>query len=212
MREESTGGITLPGIRRIQMEKNNIRFIDSRYNELFTVPDGGKIQIAYLDGGTVIRACKYLDDCHVRVGNTAFHIHEFARSAEQNGVVYAPDGKPRDRYEIYQIEDVGKVDYCFRSFTEAGSRFNPNDYRRVYAAALASNVTLDDIYARHNRDDRPFGRNMRSLSMSDVILLARGEHVSAFYVDTIGFKEVPHFLGHTLPFKDNRPKNKEYER
>lgn len=40
-------------------EKKTIRFIDSDYRTLFTIPDGDKITLTFSDGETVTRSCKY---------------------------------------------------------------------------------------------------------------------------------------------------------
>ena len=38
----------------------DIRFIDSRYKDLFRIPDGGCVQIHYSDE-TVVKPCKFID-------------------------------------------------------------------------------------------------------------------------------------------------------
>ena len=188
-----------------------IRFIDSHYNELFTVPDGGNVVLTHFDGAKDILPCEYIDKRLARIGETVFHTREFAEEQECIGTIYAPENGHCDSYEIYQIADVRNTDYCFRSLAEAGEKFNRADYERVYAGVLASNMTLEYLYAKHNMDNRPFGRKMRSLSMSDVVVLKRDGKESAFYVDTFGFEEVPKFIKQGLPQK-NRSKNRDYER
>ena len=59
---------------------------------------------------------------------------------------------------------------------------------------LAPNMTLEELYRKHNADTRPFYRQMRSLSESDVIVVKRGGERKAYYVDIVGFQEVPSFL------------------
>lgn len=68
-----------------------IRFIDSKYNPLFYVPDGGNVVLTYLDGGRAIRPCKYIDDYHVQVGREIYHICQFAEIMERNGTSYVPE-------------------------------------------------------------------------------------------------------------------------
>ena len=53
---------------------------------------------------------------------------------------------------------------------------------------------LDDVYMLHNLDDRPLSHKIHSLSMSDVIILHDDEKRKAYYVDTIGFQEIPEFI------------------
>lgn len=179
--------------------KRQIRFIDAEYNTVFTIPDGGSIVVTRMSGTSVVRACAYIDDYHTLVGDEVFHICQFARQAERAGAVYeplAPEYTPAGggTYEIYQIDRVGAVDYTFMSYDRAKDALRASDYQKVYAGVLAPSVTADRLYQRHNGDTRPFSSRMRALSVSDVLVLKRGGEKRAYYVDTVGFKEVPQFL------------------
>ena len=44
------------------MEPKEIRFIDSRYNELFRIKDGESITVKFSDGSMSDRKCTYIDD------------------------------------------------------------------------------------------------------------------------------------------------------
>ena len=73
--------------------ERGIRFIDSHYNELFRIPDGGKIRISYPDGERREETCRYIDPYHVEIGHGSmnlFHICEFAERMEGNGAQIAP--------------------------------------------------------------------------------------------------------------------------
>ena len=91
-----------------------IRFIDSEYHTLFTIKDGESIVITRFDGEKMAFPCKYIDDCHVCIGNSAYHICEFAEMQERNGNTYVPSApKISDEigtYEIYQIPAPADVD------------------------------------------------------------------------------------------------------
>ena len=89
-------------------EKKTIRFIDSDYRTLFTIPDGDKITLTFSDGETVTRSCKYLDEYHTQVGSNVFHICEFAECMERNGTAYAPE-KP-----------LALPDMCFSTLPSTG--------------------------------------------------------------------------------------------
>ncbi|NCC87071.1 MAG: hypothetical protein EOM05_04295 [Clostridia bacterium] len=78
------------------MSSKECRFIDSRYNPLFTVPDGGKITISYPHGERITKTCKHLDDYHTDIGGHCFHICEFAEKMEGIGAKYAPE-KPKNK-------------------------------------------------------------------------------------------------------------------
>ena len=59
-----------------------IKIIDTSYNTVLLVPDGGSISV---DGKTY--QLEYLDETHFRAvkGGRCWHIHEFAHALERNG-------------------------------------------------------------------------------------------------------------------------------
>ena len=71
-----------------------IRFIDSSYNTLFYVPDGGNVVLTYADGEKAVRPCRFLDEYHTQVGRNVYHICQFAEIMERNGTSYIPE-KPQ---------------------------------------------------------------------------------------------------------------------
>lgn len=62
---------------------------------------------------------------------------------------------------------------------------------------LGRDVDLEELFIRHNRDTRPFGRRMRSVSVSDVFILCRSGEKHAYYTDYIGFKPADELLTKT---------------
>ena len=179
-------------------DKREIRFIDSEYHTLFTIQDGEGIVITRFDGERMVFPCKYIDDYHVCVGNSAYHICEFAEMQERNGSIYVPSApKISDEigtYEIYQIPAIADVDYGFRSSAEAQGKLQNADYQRSYVGMFAKENSLEHLWTKHNSDHRPFARRMRSLSVSDVVVLTQGGKKTAYYTDSVGFKEAPEFL------------------
>ena len=140
--------------------KRRIRFIDPEYNTLFYIPDGASIVMTRMDGSSVIRTCTYIDDYHTLVGSNVYHICEFAEAAQRTGTVYEPlDPKqlPAETgyYEIYQIDNVGKVNYAFRRYEHAKGKLRAAHYRKAFAGVLAPNITLEELYWKHNADTRP---------------------------------------------------------
>lgn len=63
----------------------------------------------------------------------------------------------------------------------------------VYAAPWMPTITLDNIFERFNID-RPEDFRGHSLSVSDVIVINRGAEITAYYVDSFGFQELPEFV------------------
>lgn len=176
-----------------------IRFIDSRYHPLFSIPDGGNIVRTNLNGRQDVLCCEYIDETHAKIGGSAvYHICQFAEFQEQTGAVYAPEfprrGDVCDTYEFYQIQDTRNVTYSFLPYQSAIGKLRRDDYLKVYAGVLAKEVTLEDLFLKHNRDNRPYGQKIRSLSVSDVVILIRNGIPKAYYVDLAGFQEVPEFL------------------
>jgi hypothetical protein len=83
----------------VDSDKKQIRFIDSSYNNLFSIPDGSNIVLTFSDGEKAVRACTYLDEYHVQIGKEVgrgevLHICQFAEIMERNGTGYAPEKPP----------------------------------------------------------------------------------------------------------------------
>lgn len=72
--------------RHMRDAERGIRFVDTRYRDLFYVPDGGKIRITYADGNRKDLVCRYVTPVHAEIGGpmNVFHIYDFAESLERN--------------------------------------------------------------------------------------------------------------------------------
>ena len=178
--------------------KRDCRFIDTDYNTLFTVPDGENIVVDYLDGRSATLPCRYIDDAHVALDGSAYHIMELAEIMERQGAVSRPEHPKEndccDFYEIYQLKTTRNVSYAFMPYKDAKTKLNPAHYELHFRAPLAPNITLENLFIKHNRDNRPFSRRMRSMSVSDIVVTTRSGVRKAFYVDDVGFQEANRFL------------------
>ena len=104
-----------------------------------------------------------------------------------------------DGYAILQMNDsVEGMRFMRYDFVQAQG-FNPeiNFYDTVYAGPLNTqsqdiDLILDNLFMRFNIE-RPEEFTGHSLSVSDVIALKRQNEVKYYYVDSIGFKELPGF-------------------
>ena len=109
----------------------------------------------------------------------------------------AAQDMPENTFSIYQLKDGDATrDLRFEPLeqvTAAGLRVDRENYELVYTAPLSDTDTLEDIFVRFNMD-RPQDFTGHSLSMSDVIVLHRGEQETAHYLDRGGYTEVPEFL------------------
>lgn len=114
------------------------------------------------------------------------------------------DGHDEDRFTFYQVkEDSPGRDLLFMGMDyvkEKGLEISPEYYRQVYEAPLKPGDTLDALYARFNEGNYPEDYRGHSMSMSDIIVVRSSGEEHAFYVDSVGFQEVPEFLreGHAL--------------
>ena len=72
------------------LPKDDIRFINSGYDEQFRIPNGGKIEVEYPDR-TFSARCEYIDDYHTYVGSEVYHICQFAEVLERGGGVCRPE-------------------------------------------------------------------------------------------------------------------------
>ncbi|MBS6150606.1 MAG: DUF3849 domain-containing protein, partial [[Ruminococcus] lactaris] len=100
------------------------------------------------------------------------------------------------RFAIYQMDTGDEYTYQFMGMESAkslGYTIDGKDYRMVYAAQWMPTITLDNIFERFNID-RPEDFRGHSLSVSDVIVINRGAEITAYYVDSFGFQELPEFV------------------
>lgn len=96
---------------------------------------------------------------------------------------------------IYQLKE-DKRDYRFAGSQELralGLEVHSGNYELVYTASLRFADTLDGIYERFNLS-RPEDFMGHSLSVSDIIVRNQNGRVSARFVDTFGFGQLPKFI------------------
>lgn len=109
------------------------------------------------------------------------------------------------KLEIYQTE---KKDFTFFSFDYNVKHHQIEDtldlrkfgYKRVYSnngieQGDSELELLEKLYILFNRDDRPYAKKMRSLSVSDIIMLDD----RAYYCDSMGFKRIKVFDSRVKP-------------
>ena len=93
---------------------------------------------------------------------------------EESGNLYGPErGDVPDAYEISRVQD--------------------GRYRKIHAGVLASNVTPEDIFRRHNESRRPCGPKLPPLSQGDIVTLNRQGQRRAFRLTRDGFAECQEF-------------------
>ena len=162
-------------------------------------------------GGEITRPCVYVDENHFAMGSDIHDMREFAQTMENTGWTYRPETPEKDdicdTYEIYQLRDGPESrEYEYTPYSYAKGKLHPTHYQLAYTGVLAGEVTLEDLYTKHNRVDRPFEKSMKALSMSDIVVLNRNGERKAYYVDHIGFKECREFFNPSRRKKSRLPK------
>lgn len=108
--------------------------------------------------------------------------------------VEAEHPKEPDNFTIYQLKDNAPREYHFRPLNELqekGLSVIPDNYKNIYTAPLAPDMTVEDIYQIFNQyDKRPQDFKGHSLSVSDVVVLHQNGRDTAHYVDSFGFSDV----------------------
>ena len=100
-------------------------------------------------------------------------------------------------YVIYQLNDDASLRYYrfepLKNLEKNGLSVEREHYHEVWKAPLREGVTMDDLFFELNME-LPEGYRGHSLSVSDIIVISKDGEEKAYYVDRIGFQEVPEFL------------------
>ena len=173
------------------------RFLNRDGRELFQVRDGQRVIETNADGTKRIRAVKNIDVTHAYVGHYGCHIQQYAEDNFRTGCYVAPEhpqpGDNLDKLQIYQITKGG-CEYRFMNYAYSKSCIHAADYSSVYIANLPADYDLDRCFQEFNAPNRPLRYHMCSLSTSDIVVTTKNGKETAYYVDSIGFKDVSHLL------------------
>lgn len=117
-----------------------------------------------------------------------------------------------DRYEIYQIpigsENRDKKFVSMEEVMKSAGEISRDDYALVYTSPLKEGDSLDSLYEKFNIDP-PTDYAGHSMSVSDVVVLHQNHEDKAYYVDSMGFKEIPFEQGEPyVPGWDKDKQNK----
>ena len=85
--------------------RKDIIFRDADYEEKFRIKDGDsiKITVAY-DGEEIVRRCRWIDEAHMNVGSTPFHMDEFMERQTAAGNRYEPVPNLEPMLDILFVE------------------------------------------------------------------------------------------------------------
>lgn len=110
-------------------------------------------------------------------------------------------------YSIYQLDLSDSTDDLrfmpLDWVQRKGLLVDRDNYRMVYAVKREPGETMEDIYTRFNLE-HPEDFKGHSLSVSDVVALHENGADTAYYVDSVGFRELPNFFGDDRQPEANR--------
>ena len=81
-----------------------------------------------------------------------------------------------------------RADYRFMPYEYVKDKVNINDYDLVAEFETPDDTSLDTVYRWGNNGKLQQDYKIRSISASDIIV----KDGTAYYVDSFGFKELPH--------------------
>ena len=76
--------------RHMRQAEKGIRFITPDYKDVFRISDGDRIRMTLPSGEKLEQTCRYIDETHLEVANSLYHICEFAERMQRNGVQTIP--------------------------------------------------------------------------------------------------------------------------
>lgn len=128
---------------------------------------------------------------------------EVAQEAKATGltveeyIASGSDAPAQPNFSIYQVPrgPEGR-DFRYRSYEGLqadGLSVDRKNYQLVYTAPLDQNTSLDEIYHRFNME-HPADYTGRSLSLGDIVVFRQDGKQTAYYVDSVGYREVPEFF------------------
>ena len=157
--------------------EKGIRFIDSRYRELFHIADGSKITITDAMGEKSEHTCRYIDEYHTEIGGCLYHICQFAELMERNGSVYEPIQEQPEKVRIEN--DAGEL--------ELNTQFGTKEWVRLTVNTYANNNSL---YVGLTTEGEGFPESYGDVTVNLI------ESVPAYcaFVDTNNMPELEDFL------------------
>lgn len=90
--------------------------------------------------------------------------------AFEKGTIF-PWGLRSEKHELlpYEIYQTNNREIAFLRYDYTKDHINAASYKLVYRGQMECWQTLDSLYCLHNQENRPNGRKMRSLSVSDIM-------------------------------------------
>ena len=163
-------------------KEHSIRFINSCYDTLFRIPDGGTVEVRLPDR-TFTAKCEYLDDYHTKIGDAVFHICEFAELLEHQVGTVHPEPEITSDETAWQLGHreyltLQRTDSSF-DYTIYSKNFKLMDGGQLDATELTMKQAREQILEMHGL----VWRNRRAVPFDEV--MEKAEAVQASVLDQL---------------------------
>lgn len=139
------------------LPKDDIRFINSSYDEQFRIPNGGTIEVEYPDR-TFSAKCEFIDEYHTYVGSEVYHICQFAEVLERGGGVCRPEpvldaeqAAWKIGWNAYLAVECGAGHWDYKLFD---GQFNVTKSGELEAVGCSINEVRDMVLAENKLGSR----------------------------------------------------------
>ena len=161
------------------LPKDDLRFIDSSYIELFRIPNGGKIEVEYPDR-TFSARCEYLDDYHAYIGSEVYHMCQFAEILERGGGVCRPEpvldveqAAWKIGWNTYLAVECGAGQWDYKLFDD---KFNETKSGALEVVGCSINEVRDMILAENKLGSRSMTPTDHGMLMDKAAARERESH------------------------------------
>ena len=161
----------------------DVRLINSHYDDIYRIPDGGVVQIDRLDGSSYTVRVERLDDHHFMLGGIdPYHIAQFPEVMERNGAAAYPEIQTQDDQGAWALGNMG---YIAIQSTDEGwdytlyhRDFSVMDGGQINAPELTIQEVREQILEAHHME-----KGRRLLQDYDAVMdkVAEAEELSADY-------------------------------
>lgn len=155
------------------LPKDDLRFIDSGYDEQFRLPNGGRIEVEYPDH-TFSAPCEYIDDYHAYIGGEVYHMCQFAEMLERNGGVCRPEAMLDAEQAAWRVGmrtflavECGAGQWDYKLFDE---KFNEIKSGELEVVGCSINEVRDMILAENKMGSRTMSPTDYGMLMDKVAM------------------------------------------
>lgn len=137
--------------RHMKKAAKDIRFIRSDYSLMFKLEDGDKIMIKYPDGSNKLQECRFIDEYHTQIGNSIYHICQFAELMERNGATVIPMRSSLPETAYHYLKDRKKIEVIVQGNDE------PYEINAPYTDDKRNMEEVDKLNAENNVSKKQLG-------------------------------------------------------